>query len=227
MIPETALAIAGDHAHLVARPSGVTHVYAGPLTPSGRFAPRAARPVCRTHTRQLHVLPSLERRSSLDARAANRHRLCVRCTARLDRDRDRSRRATKTPCSRAAALELYAGTGREDVAFALNLAASPAEVDAAAWLSLLLFGVAGCRVPFTARGRTWASLHDLVCRARTRVDGYPEEVRRRAEAHDRLSLDARDQRIRDAREVRQDRERRIERLGINNAEPEPRRATHR
>lgn len=223
MIVETALALAGPSARLVARPTGVAHVYTGPLTPSGRFVPRRSRTVCRTRTAQLHTLPQPERWSSLTCEAAAFPRLCARCTACLDRVRARSRQATTTPCTRHAALAAWAGTTKADIAFALDLATSPSEVDAAAWLSLLLFDVAGCAKPFTEHGRQWPPLSKLVYLARGRVDGFPDSLREASERANAMSTAAREQRKAENKAARAEREAQIERLGFNNANPVPRR----
>lgn len=219
MTPETALAIAGPDAHLVRRTRVVDHVYVGPLTPSGRFAPRAARTVCRAHTRQLRAVPLHERSSSLARCAAASSRMCARCAACLDRDRDRSRQVTSGPVRRDEVRRTHADTTKADIAVALEFATTPAEVDAAAWLSLLLFDVAGCNDPFDEHARTWPALHDQVHAARSRVRGFPEQYyvddalqRAGAEA-------ARAARIAGAQDARKDRERRIEVLGFDAATP--------
>lgn len=64
-------------AHLVGRPTGVAHVYVGPLTPSGRFVPSKAATVCRAATRRLQVLEA-------GASALGRgRRVCRRCQVLL------------------------------------------------------------------------------------------------------------------------------------------------
>ena len=219
MTPETALAIAGPDAHLVRRTADVVHAYVGPLTPSGRFAPRAARTVCRAHTRQLRVVPPHERPSTLERRAAaSSPRVCARCAACLDRDRHRSRQVT-SPLDRDQVRRAHAATTKGDVALALELATTPAEVASAAWLSLLLFDVAGCNDPVTEHGRTWPSLHDLVYRARSRVRGFPETYYADAELQRAGAEAAKTARIAAARDIQKDRERRIDALGFDAATP--------
>lgn len=217
MIPETALTTAGPDAQLVARPAGVAHIYTGPLTPSGRHVPRSARTVCRARTRQLHVLTLPERWTSLDSTSAS-PRMCARCTARLDRDRDRSRRATSL-CTRHAAIEACAGTTKADIGFALQVANTPAEVDAAAWLSLLLFEAAGCTDGFVQHGRSWDSLHTLVAAARRRVGGYPDRYRDQGDRSNAIALSVREIRKAENKAAWEERQNRIRRLGINIAEP--------
>lgn len=195
VIVERALTLAGPDAVLVSRPRGVPHVYVGPLTPSGRLVPRAGRAVCRARTRRLTVLPS-ERRSSLDPCGPSR--VCARCSACLSRDGQ-----AEPLTSRAAYLEEHSGATKADVAFALELATTVAEVDAAAHLSLVLFGVAGCNDGFAEHGRTWLSLHQLVVAARGRVGGGFVDAfsRKVAQRQDELLADALEQRTRERREV--------------------------
>lgn len=212
VIVERALALAGPDAVLASRPRGVPHVYVGPLTPSGRQVPRAGRTVCRARTRRLTVIPS-ERRSSLDPCGPSR--VCARCSACLSRDGQ-----AEPLTSRAAYLEEYSGATKADVAFALELAATVAEVDAAAHLSLVLFGVAGCNDGFTEHGRDWVSLHQLVFRHRGRVGAFntPEAIA--AADRDRIaSENAAQQRASERKQMWREREDRIARLGFNNAVP--------
>lgn len=214
MIVEQALRLAGDAAHMVARPGGRAHVYTGPLTRSGRYVPRSARALCRAHTRRLEVLDGQPQMSStLDPREPS-PRVCARCSARLAL---RSRgRAEQQPTTRSGFLGRYADLTKADVAFALELARTPAEVDAAAHLSLVLFDVAGTVVPFTARGRGWPPLHDLVVTARGRVAGFPSREGER-ERLDAISAAAQARRQAERAEVYADRESRIARLGFTNA----------
>lgn len=153
MIAAVALRYAGPGAHLAARPTGVTHVYVGPLTRSGKSLPRASRPVCRAHTRRLTVVTYSDR--------VGLHRVCARCAACLVTDRAR-RAALRT---RRQYRTRFAGlTGRQLVA-ALEDARTTVEVDQVAHLTLVLFDHTGCRRPDPATGR---SLHDHVTAARAR-----------------------------------------------------------
>lgn len=94
------------------------------------------------------------------------------------------------------------------------------EVDAAAHLGLLLFGVLGCRDRFTERGRRWPSLTDLTAAARGRLGGFDSEYSRRLEAKVREDTEAATAARRANRRASwRDREDRIERLGITNAVP--------
>lgn len=225
MIAEQALTLAGDGAHLVARPGGPLHVYTGPLTPSGRCVPRAARPACRARTRRLYVVtpPS----SSLCPGFVVR-RLCARCSAHLSSGQV----GRAHPTTRGGWRDLLAGVTAEDLAFALLLAVSPAEVDAAAHACLLLHGVAGCRAPVRRRdGTVWPSLEQLTHEARTRVVGFPAETyeagtRLRQVLEDGLAAAARNEQgyIDDARS---DRERRIAAVGFDRAVPRRRRPRRR
>lgn len=107
------LVVARMHGVLVARPrSGVFHVYAGPLTPSGRYIPHAARTVCRAYTRRLSVLERDGSVLDLDGR-----RMCARCRVRLVL---RARR-TPQPIRREACEEFYAGLTLADIVVATAL----------------------------------------------------------------------------------------------------------
>lgn len=101
MSAHVGLAAARLHAVLVHRPgSGVFHVYAGPLTPSGRFVPRTGRTACSARTRRLSVLERVG--SVLDL--GGRH-LCGRCEARLCAAAGRA----SQPVSRDDFLRTYGG----------------------------------------------------------------------------------------------------------------------
>lgn len=185
MIHEKALRLAGPDAHLVARPRGVLHVYTGPLTACAHV-PRARRPLCRARTRQLSVV---QVHSSLAMVSNSCRRMCVRCTARLTRD---SGRAVHQPLrTRRDYLQAHAHTTAHDLVFALKVAETPAEVDAAAHLTLALFDVPKAARPNPTTGR---SLTDEVRAARTRVHGWPESVYRSAERLNDLSVAAADAR---------------------------------
>lgn len=207
-----ALRLAGPGAVLAGRPAGVRHVYVGPLTPSGRYIPHRGQTVCRARTRRLQVLePSAVGSMTYGAR------LCARCSACLLRTLPRGGQAEPLT-TRSAFRVAHIETTKADVAFALELATTPAEVDQAAHLSLVLFTVAGCNDGFTDRGRTWRSLHQLVIAARTRVHGYPanERLRNLALAHREAGARARKQGF---REIREERDRRVAAIGFNAATP--------
>lgn len=214
MIVETALKLAGPGAHLVARPRGRVHVYTGSLTRSGRSVPGTARALCRTRTRRLEVVASL-RPSSLDLDAPTWGVLCGRCSARLAPLQSRA----EQPTTRAGFLATYADTTATDLAIALQLAQTPAEVDAAAHLSLVLFDVAGTLQPVTDRGRAWPALHHLVHDARTRVHGFPESLYRDRERDAVVSAAAREAGAARRKEARADREARVNRLGFAHTHP--------
>jgi hypothetical protein len=115
---------------------------------------------------------------------------------------------------------MYRDTTKADVAFALEVATTPAEVDAAAHLTLVLFGVPGAAVPFTDdRGRAWPALHQLVMDARGRVHGFPESTYQSVEDGQALGAEARRQAIRRRRDIYAEREAVIARVGISNAKP--------
>lgn len=210
MIVEKALKLAGPGAHLVRRPGGRIHVYTGRLTRSGRFVPARGRVLCRAYTRRLQVVDELP--STLQRRASEAG-VCARCSARL---LPRGR-AEQRPSTRAAFLDAYDGTSKADLAFALTMARTPAEVDAAAHLTLALFDVAGTLVPFTDHGREFAPLHRHVLVARGRVHGFPDSLYQSRERAAALSAAGRELAIARRKEARADREARIERLGLTNA----------
>lgn len=117
-------------------------------------------------------------------------------------------------------LRAHTSTTRADVAFALELAETPVEVDQAAHLSLVLFDVSGCQQPFVERDRSWMSLHQLVIAARTRVHGYPEISAELRTHIANTAEQARRAQIRQRNEITVERERRIAAAGgFNNAKP--------
>jgi hypothetical protein len=182
VIHEKALALAGANAHLVARPRGVLHVYTGRLTPKAHV-PRAARPMCRVQTRQLTVV-QVPSSLTTGCDGSTPRRLCARCTACLTRD---SRQAVHHPRTRRDYRAVHAATTAHDLVFALRTAETPAEVDAAAHLTLVLFGVPKAAIPNPTTG---LSMTDEVRAARTRVHGWPESVYAAAQRFDDLSLAA-------------------------------------
>lgn len=127
--------------------------------------------------------------------------------------------APTTPRTRHEFRDLHAATTPADVAFALELASTPGEVDAAAHLSLVLFDVAGTQSPFTEHGRAWPSLQELVHTARRRVDGFPPSLRETSERLNEITAAATRRRKAEAKAAAQARDTRIARVGINNAEP--------
>lgn len=178
MLVETALSMTGPGAVLASRPTGVAHVYTGPLTPSGRFIPRAGRPVCRARTRRLGVVTIPSRWSSL-SHPGVLPRLCARCSACLAR-----RRHTLSRCgvavsqarqaepltARGAYRTTYTDLTPFDLLLAVQAADTTTELDVAAHLTLVLFGHLGCTRPVTRPdGRQVTSLHRAV--ADRRSDG--------------------------------------------------------
>jgi hypothetical protein len=126
--------------------------------------------------------------------------------------------ATVAPRSRAEFVQAYVGMEKADLAIALEMASTPAEVDAAAHLTLVLFDVAGAAVPFTDdRGRAWPALHRLVMDARGRVHGFPDSSYQSIEDGQKLGEEARREAIRRRREIYTEREARIARIGFVNA----------
>lgn len=196
MIAAIALRLAGPGAVLASRPTGVPHVYVGPLTRSGRSLPRASRPVCRARTRRLTVLV-------LDGVATGR--VCARCAVCL---LSRGGRQT-APTDRRDWQTRFAGITGEQLVAALDDARTPAEADVAAWASLLVYGVAGCRRPHPTTG---VSLHDHVTRTRRRFLTDDPTATRLGDA----VADAHHRRRAERQAAREDRDARIARIGIRN-----------
>jgi hypothetical protein len=215
VIVETALRLAGQGSRLVARPTGVAHVYTGPLTPSGRFVPRNRRTVCRAHTRRLAVLP-VERTSTLVHHGSTLPRLCARCSACLAPGETRQ----AEPTSRDDFRAVYADTSPFELVVAARMAETPDELAAVGHLSLVLFGHRGCLQPVVRRdGRRSAPLHTHIAWHRQRVLGFPKH-------HDTAAFfrglaAANDVRREQAREARELDEELIGRIGIRNAKPRP------
>lgn len=221
MIVESALVAAGGASYLVGRPrSGVTHVYAGPLTRTGRFVPRAGRPVCGARTRRLSVVTPPPGWSSLSAEPWSR-RLCTRCSVCLQARRFVPRRVSTPQAGRPSTTrplptreEVRAQLQhltRVDLWLALEFATTPDEVDVAAHASLLLFGHPACTKPVRLPSGRWArSLHAQVAETRRRVDGSRYASDR---AHQQALSDALTESIETAkRERRETRARKVEAL---------------
>lgn len=209
MIAETALRLAGPGALLVSRPTGVVHVYTGPLTPSGRFIPLACRTVCRARTRRLSVIPS--QRSSLHAEPTRR--LCARCSARLEASPVAARRAGPLT-TRDQVLAAHTTTTAVQLVHEAELAETPEQLDHVAHVSLALFGHLGCTTTEVPRGGR-RTLHEHVTFHRRRLDPRPEEQRDATLRALQESATAR--RKADRQETWRNREERIARLGITNA----------
>jgi hypothetical protein len=204
VIAVVALRYADPGARLAARPRGVPHVVpAGPDTPSGRYVPRATRPLCRAHTRRLTVLPP---------GGCETARVCARCAASLT-----SPTRVAAPRTRDDYRARFTGLTGRHLTAAVTDARTAVEVDQAAHLTLLLYGVVGCRKPDPATGR---SLHDHVHDARSRlVDDTTRAARKARTGH------AADATRRHKAELWDAREQRAAQIGINNARPHPARTT--
>ena len=114
-------------------------------------------------------------------------------------------------------LQLFAGTTPADVAFAIKAAQCPCELDAAGHLSLVLFGVAATRKPFTERGRVWPSLVSLLSWARGRLGGLDPTAYRLKDLENQAREEATARRRSASRAARDEREERIRQLGYLNA----------
>lgn len=118
---------------LVRRPHGVTHIYVGPLTPSGRMVPEATgRAVCRQRTRRLYVVDA-PKETDFDPRAP---RACRRCVAVVCK----GKAATATPTTRGDWLATYGDLTPFDLAVDAWMAETPDEIDRVQYLALLIVG---------------------------------------------------------------------------------------
>jgi len=139
------MTVARMHGVLVTRPgSRVFHAYSGPLTPSGRFIPLAARTVCNARTRRLSVLERVGSVLDLGGR-----RMCVRCSARLAR----AARRAEQPISRDECLAFYRGITLADLVVATALTATVDETHRVGFVLSLLFGAPPARRPIEFNGR--------------------------------------------------------------------------
>jgi hypothetical protein len=189
-----ALLVAKSHALLVARPtSPVLHIYAGPLTLSGRWVPSSRRTACRAHTRRLTVLARTGATLELGGR-----RVCARCSARLFAV---ARRAEQ-PVTREQWLVAYAGVTLGDLATGLAVASTTDETHSLGFVAKLLHGAPPVRRDLAATLRHAAvfDLHaEIVARRRALIAAgrTPEEIeaaqrQREAEAfNDQLIQQAR------------------------------------
>lgn len=118
--------------------SNVMHLYMGPLTPSGRWVPRAGRTACKAHTRRLVIVQQLLEpgpSSGLDDVLVGGRRVCRRCTAatyypgELDTLNDRDAVATA-----------YADLTTEDLGLAGRWARSTDESHQVGRVATILFG---------------------------------------------------------------------------------------
>lgn len=205
MIPVSLRILAALHAgaQLVHRPRGVVHLYAGPLTPSGRFAAAAGRTVCRARTRRLAVLDRPGGTVELGGR-----RFCRRCTAALppvlgavvqhpvSRDDWQAAYGALTLDDFETALA-WSGCGR--AASLEDWAAAAAGTHTLGYLLSVVHGPQPFRRPTDAHGARLYDLHAAIVTARHRFAANartPEEReanRRQAEdlaAQTRLALRA-------------------------------------
>lgn len=173
------LTLVAGYGRLVGRPRGVAHVYVGPLTPSGRWVPRAGRAVCGTRTRRLSLL-------ELDGTALDPvgRRMCARCSTRLLS----AARRVEQSYSRDFVLTKYHHLKVQHLAYANALATSVDETHRIGAVTLQILG------PGNPRGdQTQRAIHDLhrqiVARRRLLVaaNRTPEEIEA---AEQRRAIDA-------------------------------------
>jgi hypothetical protein len=170
---------------LVARPRGVVHVAVAPVTPSGRFIPRTARTVCRTHTRRLGVVP---RARAVDVFRCRR--VCVRCIKAL---LERAPGVDGRPLPRDVEAQLYSFLTIPNLRAVLRSCTTSDETHLVGRLALMLFGPKPMTPPARrSQGQAAvADLHDEIHRVRARLvaaERTPEEreaarQRRETETH--------------------------------------------
>lgn len=201
MTPAAALVTAGRGAVLVHRPTGVLHVYTGPLTRTGAAVPRRHRAVCRTRTRRLTVAPIPS-----DGRHQVRARLCAHCSARLHQGGRAEPLRTRLDVATR-----HAGLDEAHLIRALAAAVTPADVALVGQVALTVLSR-------PARGRNGVPTSFAVAmgRARVRVADAPDPTGARL-AELRPLVDAR--RRAENAEAWAERENRIRRIGITNAKP--------
>lgn len=173
--------------HLVGRPSGVAHIYSGPLTPSGRFVPSKAATVCRAATRRLTVLEGA-------AALGPGRRVCRRCQVLLPPALGVE--TGKQLATRDEWAAAYAHLTISDLVLAAAWCRTVEETHQVGYVTTLVHGPQPFRQPAVgAEGRDLFDLHarvlfrrrQLVAAART-----PEEIQAaRWAAEDRAEEDAR------------------------------------
>lgn len=153
------LAIVSRGGLLVGRPAGVAHVYAGPLTPSGRWVPRGGRTACCAHTRRLAVLvdpkvtavPPVAALGSESFRAGRR--VCARCLTHL------ARTATPLPVSRDGLIAAYGHLTVDQLRAANALTVTVDESSVVGRVAMAVAGPAGCS---PAPAAEWKRLDDEI-----------------------------------------------------------------
>jgi hypothetical protein len=161
--PLDALLAAGRPVALVARPGGVTHLYAGPLTSSGAV-PHRHRPVCGTHPRRLLDRLAQSVRGEL--------RVCLRCSARLPRAATSFRAEHPSAPSLSAADDRarYARLTPVDIYLSVRFAVHEHELDECSLALQLCFTAEEQVAEYTSpTGRTFCDLPKVISRQRTRI----------------------------------------------------------
>lgn len=135
-------------------PDAVSHVYVGPVTPSGRFAAAGGRTVCHARTRRLGVLePGL---GLLD----HDRRVCARCLRSL------AARALPRPVTREQSLAAYRGMTLRDLALGLAICRTEDDTYSVGFVTSLLFGPPPARRPRDVSVKQ--ALYDLTVATHTR-----------------------------------------------------------
>lgn len=143
-------------ASLVSRPTGVAHIYTGPLTPGGAV-PRNRRPVCNARTKRLYV------DGGGSPTSGSPRFVCARCSARLAVSPAGGRAEHPSPrptfLTRSDDKRRYAGLTVVDVYLSARFAESVAELDECALALTLCFSKAEAAAEHAApTGRTFSNL---------------------------------------------------------------------
>ena len=153
-------------AMLVARPHGVLHVYAGPLTPGGAV-PRTRRPVCNARTSRLYAS-----RDSLPL-AGGTGFVCARCSARLSSVTAESRAEHPSPIrlmTRADDMRRLQGLTVVDIYLSARFAISVEELDECALALTLSFSNEEAADEYQSpTGRTFSNLPKWIDRRRSNI----------------------------------------------------------
>jgi hypothetical protein len=161
--PLDALLAAGRPVALVARPGGVTHLYAGPLTSSGAV-PHRYSPVCGTHPRRLRDRSANPVRGEL--------RVCLQCSARLTTAPPAVRAEHTSPAALSIADDRrrYAALTVVDIYLSVRFAATEAELDECSLALQLGFTDAEQVAEYQSpTGRTFSDLPRLINQQRDRI----------------------------------------------------------
>jgi hypothetical protein len=164
MQPLDVLLAAGPGVILVARPRGVAHLYAGPLTSSGAVV-HSHRPACGAHPGRLRDLLSQPVPGEL--------RVCLSCAARVSAALPAVRAEHHAPVvvSMADDRRAYTGLTVVDIYLSVRFAVTEAELDECSLALQLCFTPAEQSATYDSpTGRTFSDLPRLINRQRDRIN---------------------------------------------------------